>query len=501
MSQRLSRMPRRRAPVLLCVTSLSCVTSLLSMQRRIACLAAVLPALLMTGCAWKTYAPAPLDLAAADTAALERRLDDDRSRALLETNGVDLRDWPAVTWSRETLLLTLLDRHPDMLAARALVAAARAKAPAVRQPVNPDLSTRLENHSDRGGVSPWSIGAGLQFTLNQRPLLDAQGGVAEAEAAEAEVAAGEVAWRLYRALGDALLALQSASEATALARDAVALAEARVESVGIRHRYGAVSALEVQLGSEALLAARREQANASAALVTAQAQLGQALALPPGAADALRLAAWPVVPPEAGTDGEGVGPDAATARALALQNRLDLARELALYEVAEANVRLEVARQYPQVKLGPGLVWDQGDRIWQIGLALPLALLHRNRAGIAAAEARRSAQAAQVLARQTAVAGGVEVARQRVVALAGPLLAARREADAAGRHVDLVRQQFDRGAADAATLIAARAVALQARRQVQDAVTLWRQAQWALEAALQAPLPGAVPAPHHHHEN
>ena len=317
MSQRLSRMPRRRAPVLLCVTSLSCVTSLLSMQRRIACLAAVLPALLMTGCAWKTYAPAPLDLAAADTAALERRLDDDRSRALLETNGVDLRDWPAVTWSRETLLLTLLDRHPDMLAARALVAAARAKAPAVRQPVNPDLSTRLENHSDRGGVSPWSIGAGLQFTLNQRPLLDAQGGVAEAEAAEAEVAAGEVAWRLYRALGDALLALQSASEATALARDAVALAEARVESVGIRHRYGAVSALEVQLGSEALLAARREQANASAALVTAQAQLGQALALPPGAADALRLAAWPVVPPEAGTDGEGVGPDAATARALA----------------------------------------------------------------------------------------------------------------------------------------------------------------------------------------
>ncbi|MBU3693839.1 MAG: hypothetical protein FGM40_03305, partial [Rhodocyclaceae bacterium] len=232
-----------------------------------------------------------------------------------------------------------------------------------------------------------------------------------------------------------------------------------------------------------------------AALASAQAQLAQALALPPGAADALRLAAWPVLPPAGGADGEGAGPDAATARALALQNRLDLARELALYQVAEANVRLEVARQYPQLRLGPGLVWDQGDRIWQIGLALPLALLHRNQAGIAAAEARRSAQAAQTVARQTAVAGEVETARRRVVALAGPLLAARREAEAAGRHVGLVRQQFDAGAADAATLIAARALAQQARRQVQDATILWRQAQWALEAALQAPLPGAAPTP------
>ncbi|MBU3695018.1 MAG: TolC family protein, partial [Rhodocyclaceae bacterium] len=440
MSRRLSAAARR------CrwVPRLPRGAELRSTPRRAASLIALLlallaPVLLTTGCAWKTYTPAPLDLAAADTAALERRLDDARSRALLEANGVDLRDWPAVTWSRETLLLTLLDRHPDMLAARSQAAAARAKAPAVRQPVNPDLSTRLENHSDRAGVSPWSVGAGLQFTLNQRPLLDAQGGVAEAEAAEAEVAAGEVAWRLYRALGDALLAVQSASESAALARDAVELAEARVESVGIRHRYGAAPALEVQLAGEALLAARREQATVDAALASAQAQLAQALALPPGAADALRLAAWPVLPPAGGADGEGAGPDAATARALALQNSLDLARELALYQVAEANVRLEVARQYPQLRLGPGLVWDQGDRIWQIGLALPLALLHRNQAGIAAAEARRSAQAAQTVARQNAVAGEVDTARRRVVALAGPLLAARREAEAAGRPVGLVR--------------------------------------------------------------
>jgi len=453
-------------------------------------LCVTLVALSLTACAWKDYRPQPLDLPAADAAARAQTLDDERTRVLLEAAGVDLRDWPAVTWTRETLLLPLLAHHPDMQAARARVTAAWARVPAVQQPINPDLSLRTENHSQRGdNGSPWSIGAGLQFTFNTRPLLSAQGGVAAAEAGEAEVAAGEVAWRLYRQLGDALLALQAAEEGSALAHEAVSLAESRAESAAIRQRYGAASALEVQLAQEALLTARRELATVEAAATSARAQLAQAMALPADALAQQRLAPWPVLAPQA--EGEGAGPDAASARSIALRNRLDLARELALYEVAEANVRLEVARQYPQIRLGPGLVWDQGDNIWQIGLALPLALLQRNLAAINAAEARREAQASQVVARQTAVAGEVESARQRVASAVAPLLVARRETAAAEMRVDLVRRQFDAGAADAATLIAARAVLLQARRQVHDSTVLWRQAQWALEAALQSPLRSA----------
>jgi len=451
---------------------------------------AVMAALVLSGCAWKEYRAKPLDLPAADAVARAQTLDDEATRAVLEAAGVDLRDWPAITWTRETLLLPLLARHPDMQVARARVSAAWARVPAVQQPINPDLSLRSENHSARGeNGSPWSIGAGLQFTFNTRPLLSAQGGVAAAEAGDAEVVAGEVAWRLYRQLGDALLALQAAEEGVALAREAVSLAEARAESAAIRQRYGAAPALEVQLAQEALLTARRELATFEAAAATARAQLSQAMALPVDALAQQRLAPWPVLAPQA--EGEGVGPDADSARSIALRNRLDLARELALYEVAEANVRLEVARQYPQIRLGPGLVWDQGDNIWQIGLALPLALLQRNLAAINAAEARREAQASQVFARQTAVAGEVESARQRVASLVAPLLVARREAAAAETRVDLVRRQFDAGAADAATLIAARAVLLQARRQVHDGTVLWRQAQWALEAALQSPLRSA----------
>lgn len=445
-----------------------------------------------TGCAWRDYRPAPVDLAAAASAAVAERLDAPAVRERLAAAGVDLRDWPDLIWNRETLGLAMFGGHPDMQAARARVGAARARIPAVQQPVNPDLSLRSENHSERGdNGSPWSIGAGLQVTLNTRPLLSAQGAVASAEATEAEVLAGETAWRLYRQLGDALLTLQAASEATRLAQEALAIGEARLDSVTIRQRHGAASALELQLAQEAVLAARRELATGVADMATARGRFAQALAIPAAALEQLRVAPWPVLAP--GADTEGGGPDAGVARGLALRNRLDLARELALYEVAEAGVRVEVARQYPQIRLSPGLVWDQGDTIWQLGLALPLALLHRNLAAIEAAEARRAAQAAVVLARQAAIVGEVEAARRHLVARVEPLLAARREADAADARVALVRRQFEAGAADATALLLARGLSLQARRHVHDATVAWRQAQWTLEAALQAPLPGATP--------
>jgi len=443
---------------------------------------AIWPLLLVltTGCAWRSYQPAPLDLAAAAASDADRRLVDDTTRAALEAAGVDTSAWPDLLWTRDTLLPPLLAVHPEQRAARARVVAAAAKVPAVMQPTNPELSSRLENHSDAGdsSSSPWAIGAALQFTLNTMPLRTAQGAVASAELDDARLAAGESAWRLYRALGDALLERQLAADREHLAERNLELAQARNESMAIRQRYGAASALEVQIAAERLLAARREQADAQAASTTAQARLAAALALPPSALAGVRFAAWPA----------GSVPDAAAARAAALQNRLDLARELARYAVAEADVRVEVAKQYPQIRIGPGMVWEQGDRVWQLAFGLPLALLHRNRAAIDAAEARRSAQGEQVLARQSAIVAEVETLRQQADALQMPLQVALAAADAAAQRTALVQAQFDAGSADALALIDARSLQLQAERSAADArAVLWR-AQWALEAALQSPL-------------
>ena len=64
---------------------------------------------------------------------------------------------------------------------------------------------------------------------------------------------------------------------------------------------------------------------------------------------------------------------------------------LAEYEAAEAALRLEVAEQYPAIRVGPELEDDRGDATLGIGVGIELPLFDRNRGGIIEAEELRDA--------------------------------------------------------------------------------------------------------------
>ncbi len=61
-----------------------------------------------------------------------------------------------------------------------------------------------------------------------------------------------------------------------------------------------------------------------------------------------------------------------------------------LYEVSQAELRLEIAKQYPSVRIGPEFEDDAGHSTVGFGLGIELPLFDRNRGGIAAAEERRN---------------------------------------------------------------------------------------------------------------
>jgi outer membrane protein TolC len=151
-------------------------------------------------------------------------------------------------------------------------------------------------------------------------------------------------------------------------------------------------------------------------------------------------------------------------------------------------LKLQVAKQYPSINLGPGLLWSQGDTVWQFTFSLPAALLHRNQAAIETAEAQRSAQGAQVLAKQSDIISEVERLRLNALALAQPLQVAQASLQASQVQLQLTTAQFDAGNVDALSVIDARSLYLQAERTVGDARTaLWRAA-WELELATQSAL-------------
>ena len=94
----------------------------------------------------------------------------------------------------------------------------------------------------------------------------------------------------------------------------------------------------------------------------------------------------------------------------AVLNRSDILAALSEYAASQSALQLEIAKQYPDIRLGPNYQLDQTDSKWTIGLALDLPILSRNRGPIAEAEARRTENAARFLALQSQVIGELDAA-------------------------------------------------------------------------------------------
>jgi outer membrane protein TolC len=87
----------------------------------------------------------------------------------------------------------------------------------------------------------------------------------------------------------------------------------------------------------------------------------------------------------------------------AVVNRLDIRRALAQYAAAEAGLQLEIAKQYPDINIGPGYTYEERHSFFTVGVSSTIPLLNRNQGPIAEAEARRKEAAAALVERQAQV--------------------------------------------------------------------------------------------------
>ena len=180
----------------------------------------------------------------------------------------------------------------------------------------------------------------------------------------------------------------------------------------------------------------------------------------------------------------------AAARSVALRGRADILGALADYAAAEADLRLQVAKQYPDLHLGPAYAWNSGnagDNEWSLGLTLELPILDQNQGPIAEAKARRELAAAQFVARQAKAIGEIEraLAGYRVaiaqLETGETLLAAEQQQERS------IEAQQQAGAADQIDLFSARAEFGTAALAGLDGQAKFQTALGTLESALQRP--------------
>ncbi len=395
------------------------------------------------GCA--RYVPGTLDPAAAPAAYAQRTL---AAAALRDS----IRGYlPAGADDRSTagLAIAALLLHGDVAAATADVRAARAAIPVAARRPAPGADVQVERLVY--GVSqgaPWAVGLAPVFRLEFGGKRAARTALAAADASIAEMRARGVAAVVVADVRRAALARDAAIARLRAATSLAAAQAALVAALEERERAGEIGTAELVRARQDLadlqlvvLQRRRERAEADAAV-------GRAVQVPPAVGpDSTAAAASVLVDADTACPAT---PDArAVVRATALRARYDIGLALAEYARADAEVRVQVAAAAPDLSLAPGFLWDQGTNRWTLGAGLPEIRLDRNRAGIAAAVARREAEAARVAAVQAAVLAETDAALAACSAAVGGLPTARGSAERAKEARRLAVQRWSRGEAGA----------------------------------------------------
>ena len=433
--------------------------------------------LLLAACAAERYQPSPIHPEATASQFEMRSLSDEGLQKFEEKNLNQQLTWPPKSWDLQTLSLAALYFNPSLSVARARVDRADAALATARARPNPTL-----------GISP-GIPSPYLLTLDfSIPIETAgkrgyrmQGARNLDQAARLDLA--DSAWTVLSGVRLALLNYLLASRNLELAHSEE---QVRADQVIILEKIlsaGEITRLEVDL-------ARIELSKTTVAVHTAEGQTAEAKAALAAALgislQGLRDAefAWPDMdrlPSAESLSGTEIRRDA-------VLNRLDVRRSLAQYAAAEADLRLEIAKQYPDINIGPGYTYEEKNSFFTVGLSSVIPLFNRNQGPIAEAEARRKEAAAAFLQTQ----GQVIAKSERALAVYAAALQELAEAQSLYRlqksQLQIVQQSIRSGADNRLSLDGVQIQLSLLERAKLDALAHAQRALGDIEDAVQRPL-------------
>jgi outer membrane protein TolC len=440
--------------------------------------------ILLAGCAH--FQPQPI-LPEKTAAQLEsRRLDDTGLKKFLEQNlGRELKNWPETNWDLPELTLVAFYFHPGLEVARDqwLVAQAGLKTAGARP--NPSVGVTPGYDSQiPGNYSPWLVPVTFDIPIETAGKRGKR--IAEAEKISESARWNFVSaiWQIRSGVRASLLDLKISEQRTDLLQKQFFVQQQIVKLLQQRLDTGEIARPELTTVQIALNKTLLDLSDAQSKKTAARSRLAEALGLSEAALDGKKLNFDFAMP-------ETMTLTSADARKLALRARADILGALADYAAAEADLRLEIAKQYPDLHFGPGYAWNNGnagDNQWSLGLTLELPILDQNQGPIAEAGARRKLAAAKFVELQSQVIGEIDRAvagwrvAQEQLKTGNELLAAEQQQQKSAQ------AQFEVGAADQLDSLNAQLEFDSASLVQLENETQLQQALGQLEAALQSPV-------------
>ncbi|MGQ0441967.1 MAG: TolC family protein [Methylophilaceae bacterium] len=357
---------------------------------------------------------------------------------------------PLKIWGLDELTLCALYFHSKLDIAKAQLGLANAAIETATIRENPILNgsiarSNLANDDKR----PWAYGLNVEIpivTSNKREIKieEAQ---KLAEVARMDVA--DTAWQLRSQLANNLIEYHQNSAQIQLLQNELAIQNEIIGMLQKRLDSGLASSTELNTAQLLTLKTQSLLHYERAKTTEISAKLASGLGLTPQKFEQLSIKPLNM---EDALEQQSALLDkplqSKTLQEKALLNRIDIRRSIAKYAAAEAKIKLEVAKQTPDISLNPGFIFEFGDKIWSLGFSSLINLLNKNSALIHEAKQLRAIEGAQFEHLQAQIIAELSQVYVRYETARQTLNQAKLQATTQSKLMQKMQKQFDAGLTD-----------------------------------------------------
>ncbi|MCX7871668.1 MAG: TolC family protein [Verrucomicrobiae bacterium] len=420
-----------------------------------------------------------------------RSLDSSELKKFIENQtGQTNINWPLPGWNFQHLALAGLFYNPSMETARLEIKSAESAIITAGARPNPTISPLggiNKTSLGQDGVNPWLPALDVQIpieTANKRGFRIA---VASNRVEIAKLNLHSVAWQIRSNIKSICIELLSAQSRSNILQTQIKLLEKIRSSMETQLDAGEIKASEVTPSIIAIANAEIELSDAVKQYNESLPQLATAIGVPARSVRSVNIQL-----------GFNYNTNllnyflSSNAVERALKTRPDILSKLYEYEAAQAALQLEIAKQYPDIVIGPGYEWDQGEHKWRLGLTIDIPIFNRNQGPIAEARANRDLAAAKFNEVQIKAISEMEEALAAANTAIEQLKRVQALQVIKEKHLRDLEAQLKAGVIDSLVLEHARIDLISIEKPLIEAYINWEKALARLESAFYHPLESLV---------
>ena len=442
----------------------------------------------LASCANLPYQAKPLDTSKPLEKFQQKSIADPAFRDYLLKQGYTEQSIPFKSWGLNELTSTALYFHPDLTLAKAKLALAESNIEISGLKKIPTFDAQVA-HSNQANddIRPWAFGLQVEIPIetSDKRTIRVEEAQHLAEVARMDIA--ETAWQLRYQLNNDLIDYTENANNIKLLKNNLAIYETLINLYNKRLLKGLASNVEV---SKVKLLKQKSQFE----LLNEEAKTDELVAKL--ATDSgLTIEQFKLIPIKTfnienslSEQDKALSVKPNQLQEEALLNRIDIRRGIAKYAAAEAKIKLEVAKQTPDISLTPGIAFEYGDRIWSLGFASLINLLNHNPTYIKQAEQLRNIEGAQFESLQSSVIGDVSLAYAKYQAVKNKLDQSKAEQQSQLKLMEKLQKQFEAGLADRVELTQASLSVAGAEQMLHRVEFELLRTQMEIENLLQRPL-------------